>query len=439
MFSCAPWLRRSAASYGRAGDHDIMGVMAVHDVCVVGAGAAGLIAARELARAGLDVRVLEARSRVGGRAWTDTATLGVPIDRGCAWLHCADRNPWTAFAREAGFEVVERAPDWHRQIGGAPLSPERRARWDADWRRAEEAIERAGKAGRDVPVSEVLPADLEFRTLFDAVMSWAMGVDTVDLSTLDYATYDDSEINWSVPHGLGAVVATAARGLDVVLDCPVSAIDWSGPHVRLTTAHGVVECRAVIVTVPTTLLARGEPRFAPALPAVYGDAFSGLTLGVADKVFVDMEPGALPYAGSRHIVASETTTRTASVTVRPAGQDLLLVFFGGAYARELELGDALEAAARAELVSVFGSDFARRIHRTTATAWLRDPWARGSYSAARPGFAHLRSVLAEPVADRIFFAGEACTPTAYGAIHGAWLSGAEAARRVVALRRGEER
>jgi monoamine oxidase len=111
---------------------------------------------------------------------------------------------------------------------------------------------------------------------------------------------------------------------------------------------------------------------------------------------------------------------------------LILVFFGGGYARELEAARALEAAARDELGSVFGSDLGRRIRRSTATAWLADPWARGSYSAARPGCARCRGTLVEPIADRVFFAGEACTATAFGAIHGAWRSAAEAARRIVA-------
>jgi monoamine oxidase len=399
------------------------------DVCVIGAGAAGLVAGRELTAAGLTVRVLEARGRVGGRAWTDVDTFGVPIDRGCAWLHCAETNPWTGFARAEGFTVVPRSPDWQRQIGRAPLSPERRARWDADYERAERAIEAAARAGRDVPVSEVLPEHLEFRTLFDAVMSWSMGVDTPDLSTVDFAVYDETDVNWAVREGLGALVARAARGLDVVLDCPVLAVDWSGATVRVSTLRGTIECRAAIVTAPTTLLARESPRFTPALPLDYREAFAGLTLGVADKVFVQVEPGALPAEDSLHVVASDATTRTASITVRPAGHELILVFFGGGYARELELAGALEAAAREELVSVFGSALAGKIRRTTATAWLADPWARGSYSAARPGFARCRTTLREPIADRLFFAGEACTPNAFGAIHGAWISAVDAAHR----------
>jgi monoamine oxidase len=403
------------------------------DVCVVGAGAAGLTAARELARAGLAVRVLEARGRVGGRAWTDVETLGVPIDRGCAWLHCADRNPWTVHAREHGFTVVERLPDWgRRRIGREPLPPERQARWDADWDRAVGAIEAAGRAGRDVPASDVVPAGLEFRTLFDAVTSWSMGVDTADLSCLDFAVYEDTGIDWAVREGLGAVVASAARGLDVALDCPALAVDWSGPRVRVATGQGTLDCRAVIVTVPTAVLARGAPRFAPALPAAYGEAFAGLTLGVADKVFVELAPGALPFPETTNVVAGDATVRTASISVRPAGHEIVLVFFGGGYARELEAAGALESAAREALVSVFGGDLGRAIRRSTATAWLADPWARGSYSAARPGFARCRAVLAEPVAGRVHFAGEACEPTAYGAIHGAWFSGAEAAHRVVA-------
>jgi len=405
---------------------------AILDAIVVGAGAAGLVAASELVRAGLAVRVLEARRRVGGRAWTERETLGVPIDRGCAWLHSADRNPWTEYARGHGFTVIERSPEWRQWIGAERVSAELRTRLDADWDRATEAIAAAARAGRDVPVSDVLPPDLEFRPLFDAIMSWMMGVDTPNLSTTDFAASEDTDVNWPVTEGLGAVVASAARGLDVVLDCPVTAIDWSGALVRVATARGRIEGRGVVVTVPTTLLARGEPRFTPALPAEYEEAFAGLPLGIANKVFLELEPGALPFEGTANVVASATTARTTSFTVRPAGQELVLAYFGGEYARELEAQGALEATAREELVKLFGADLGPRIRRSTATAWVGDPWARGSYSAARPGFAHCRTVLAQPVAERVFFAGDACTVDTFGAIHGAWASGAEAARRIAA-------
>jgi monoamine oxidase len=409
--------------------------VAILDAVVVGAGAAGLVAARELARAGLAVRVLEARRRVGGRAWTDPEAFGAPIDRGCAWLHSAERNPWTEYARQHGFTVIERSPDWQQWIDGKRVSAELRTRLDADWDRAVGAIAAAARAGRDVPASSVLPLDLEFRPLFDAIMSRMMGVDTHHLSTADFAASEDSDVNWAVKEGLGAVVASTARGLDVVLDCPVDAIDWSGAPVRVATAQGMLECRAVVVTVPTTLLARGEPRFIPTLPAEYEQAFSGLPLGIANKVFLELEPGALPLEGTANFVASAATTRSASFTVRPAGQELMLAYFGGDYARELEAQGALEAAAREELVRLFGAEPGRRIRRSTGTAWVADPWARGSYSAARPGFAHCRKVLAQPVAERVFFAGDACTVDTFGAIHGAWASGEEAARRVAALSR----
>lgn len=401
------------------------------DVVVVGAGAAGLVAARELQAAGLAVRVLEARDRVGGRAWTDRVTLGVPIDRGCAWLHAADHNPWTAYARQQGFTVVERSPNWRQWLGGQRVSGELRDRLDADWDRGIDSILAAARAGRDVPVSTILPADMEFPQLFAGTMSRWMGVDPPDLSTADFAASEDSDANWFVPDGLGTVVASAAAGLDLVLECPVTVIDWGGPVVRVTSRGGTLECDAVIVTVPTPLLARGEPRFTPALPSRYGEAFEGLPLGVADKVFFELEPGALPMDGSVNFIGRDTGP---SFTVRPAGQDVLLAYFGGIQARDLEARGELEAAAREELAHLFGAALLRRIRRAVSTAWASDPWARGSYSAARPGFASCRAVLAEPIDGRVFFAGDACTVNTFGAINGAWDSAAVAVRRIVATR-----
>jgi monoamine oxidase len=156
-------------------------------------------------------------------------------------------------------------------------------------------------------------------------------------------------------------------------------------------------------------------------------------------VFLQLAPGAMPLDGTTNLIASDRTARTMSFSIRPAGQEVLLAFFGGDYARELERAGSLIEAARDELVRLFGAELGRHVRRATATAWSTDPWARGSYSAARPGFARCRALLGRPVAGRVFFAGEACVTDTFGAIHGAWTSAVRAARLVTASLGGRAR
>jgi monoamine oxidase len=131
-----------------------------------------------------------------------------------------------------------------------------------------------------------------------------------------------------------------------------------------------------------------------------------------------------------HFVGSDATPRTAGYAIRPAGHELLLAYFGGGFARELETRGELEAFARDELTQIFGADLISKIRRATHTAWATDPFACGSYSAAEPGYAHLREQLNVPIAQKIFFAGEACSIRDFGTVHGAWFSGESAARAV---------
>jgi monoamine oxidase len=398
------------------------------DVVIVGAGAAGVAAGLELLGQGVRPLVLEARARVGGRAWTDTTAFGFPVDMGCSWLHSANLNPWMSYAREHGFTVRERSPQWQRRIGAAETSPEYQAEWYRAFGRNEELIAAAARAGRDVAVSEVIPED-RHRPLFDCVMSWLMGVDTACVSTLDYDRYADSDRNWSVIEGLGSVIAHGANALDVRLDTPVTGIDWSGRDVRLQTSRGAVEARAVIVTAPTTVLAEERIRFTPSAPGLL-EACRGVPLGNSNKVFIQMAPGALPYEGSVHFTGTDRSVRTASYQTRPLERDVLLAYFGGGLARELEERNELESFALEELTGIFGSAFASQVRRMVHSEWTQDPWSRGAYSAALPGCAHLRERLTEPLGERVFFAGEACSIDYFGTINGAWLTGVAAAAAV---------
>jgi monoamine oxidase len=132
-----------------------------------------------------------------------------------------------------------------------------------------------------------------------------------------------------------------------------------------------------------------------------------------------------------HFIGSDTTSRTCSWTARHADQPLLSAYFGGELSWELEQRGELVPFARDEFRRIFGVDALGELGPELATAWGSDPLARGSYSAARPGHAHCREWLAEPVSPQLHFAGEACAVNHYGTIHGAWLSGVAAAARLL--------
>ncbi|MEN9706127.1 MAG: hypothetical protein RLZZ393_2006 [Pseudomonadota bacterium] len=402
------------------------------DVAVIGAGSAGIAAARFLAAAGLAVRLLEARGRVGGRACTDVATLGVPADLGAAWLHFADESPWTQLARDQGLHVIECNPDWgaRSHIGGRRPTAAEVADAEAAYARSWTCVGRAAEAGLDVPVSDLLPSD-PFRPRFDAVMTWIMGVESRETSSLDLARYADSARDWAVAEGIGTVVAGAAIGLDVTLDAAVTAIDHDGNGVRITTSRGTLDARAAIVTVPTSLLARGDIRFTPDLPTTHQRALADVPLGSNNKVFFRFDEADLPLDGPGHCLVRADTSRTVHFGIRPAGQPLAMAYFGGNLSRELEAQGALESFAREALGQTFGTALPNRIRRTLSTSWDGDRWAGGSYTAARPGAARQREVLASPISPRLLLAGEACHPHHYGTIYGAWQSGVAAARHVI--------
>ncbi len=406
------------------------------DVDVIGAGAAGLAAARTLVTRGFAVQVIEARNRVGGRSHTDTARYGVPIDLGCQWLHSADINPFLAIAAELGFTVVQREPAWggRRRIG--KLSE---AEIEAVEQTIEEglaAITAAGEQGRDIAASEVLSPTAPGRPLLDAIISWIYGVDPPRASTMDAALYRETHHNWPVAEGYGALVAANGAGLPVKLATPALAIDWRGPGVRVNTPAGTVSARAAIVTLPTGVLNEEKVRFRPGLPAAKLSAIEHLPLGVADKVFFRIEGDAAGLPADSFLRGRHDSSRTSSIQIRPFGRDIVNCYFGGSYARELEETGAMIEAAMAELVNALGSDIRGRLDEPQATAWFLDPHARGSYSAALPGHAHRRADLAAPLGGRLFFAGEACSPDFFSTCHGAHLSGITAADAVAeALRR----
>lgn len=394
---------------------------------VIGAGAAGIAAARRLQDAGRDVLLVEAGDRLGGRAHTVTLG-GYPVDLGCGWLHSAKRNPWTEIAEREGFTVDRSSPGWGKQWRDLDFPPSEQQAFGAAWERWEAAA-RAALGGPDLPLSAFIAADDPWRPHLDAISGYVNGASLADVSLHDWIAYEDAatDDNWAVRQGYGALISHVAGNVAVRLSTPVTRIDHRGPDVRIETAAGAIEAARAIVTVPTPVLASGALAFDPPLPAKR-DAAAALPLGLADKVF--LHAAEQPWPAHAHLIGNPHTSHTASYRLSPFGWPIVEAFFGGDCAEMLEGGDAA-AFAVDELAALLGSAWRQKLTPLGVTRWRREPWIGGSYSHARVGHAAARAALAEPVDGRIFFAGEACSRADFSTAHGAYLTGVAVAEAVL--------
>jgi len=400
------------------------------DVVVIGAGAAGIAAARRLTDKQVRNVLLEARDRVGGRAWTHTAS-GFPLDLGCGYLHSGDENDWAEIAPTLGLTVDRTRLGWDRPAIEANFPPaDQHAFWRA-FERMEDRAEEAEEAGVDCPISTLLKPGGRWNALINALATYIDGVELDQLTAVEYDVYRDTEVNWRVREGYGALIAAYAKPLDIRLECPATLIDHSGKRLRVATPQGDITARAIIVAVPPTLIANGTLRFAPALPDKLGAA-QALPLGVADKVFLAVD-NADDLPRETILFGSTTRTGTGLYSLRPFGWPLIQGYFGGAWSRALEMkGDgAFAAFAIEEICGVLGNSWRSRLHPIIESAWARDPWSLGAYSYAAKNARATRARLAAPIDERLFFAGEHCSDKDFSTAHGAYRTGKKAAKAAI--------
>jgi monoamine oxidase len=399
------------------------------DLAIVGAGAAGLAAARTALELGLCPLVLEAKDRIGGRAFTDTATLGVPWERGANWLHNADDNFFRAYADRHGFAYEPQRPTrrtWCQGWADAALI-ETFHEYEA---RAFEAVEQAGLAGRDVAAAEVIPPHPCFRPALDAWFAALNGVEPARSSTVDYARTADGR-NLRLENGYGALVAHYGRGLPVRLRAEVRRIRRAGAEIVLETPQGDVRARCALVTVSTNVLAAEKIAFDPPLPLEKREAIAAVPTGEADKVAIAFDRNVFGEDGPFHLGFHHASVGFIPFEIRPFGRDLAIGHFGGRFALEMAAAGSKAAIALVldALAEAFGATIRSHVRAAAATSWCTDPHVLSGYSCALPGKAHLRPMLAEPLGDRLLFAGEACSLDAYGTAHGAHTTGVAGAKR----------
>lgn len=402
------------------------------DVIVVGAGSAGLSAAKALQTKGLDVIVLEADDHVGGRCITDTTTFSTPFDRGGSWLHSAPINPLARLAEDAGEDLHKGAWDWswvHTPDG--PLAAADVPAYGRDQEAMWESIKAAGQGGEDMSVASALPSS-PWRDTAKHWIAQMQGGDADVVSAMDVSRYADAEGDWLVAGGLGAFVRRLHADVPVRLNCPVTKIDYSGGGVHVTTPDGVLQAKRLVLTVSTGVLAAEKIEFIPPLPPEKYAAVDQLPMGLLNKVGFEFEP---TWAGAHQgQMADFAPGGDAFCTILFGfyGTSLTVAFLAGRNGAEVEAqgpGAATDFCMQG-LRAIFGADIDKHILRTSETAWQGNPYTLGSYSYAKPSGADARTTLAAPLDDRVFFAGEATMPDAYATVHGAWRSGVIAADAV---------
>ena len=412
------------------------------DVVVIGAGAAGIAAARRIQAANRKVIVVEASSQIGGRCHTDMKTFGAPFDRGARWLYDPDTNPMVKLARGAGADVFPVPPGQKIRIGRRNARAGETERFLATLVRARRAIGEAARGYRaDVACATVLPGDLDDWTgTIDFVLGpSATGKDLKHLSAMDRARVPERNTAIGCKQGLGVLLAALGQTLPVSLSTPATRILWNGRDVGVQTPVGRIDARAIIVTVSTNVLASGNIRFTPDLPKRQLDAAAKLSLGSYDRVALWLPSNPLGLGHNETMIEQSSDGRTALLLANALGSSLCTIDVAGSFGRDLSAqGEgAMIAFATEWLTKLFGSDVAAAVTTSSATRWNAAPYVLGAMSAAEPGGQPSRKVLMEPLGS-LFLAGEAAHETLWGTADGAWESGERAAdaalRKIGAIR-----
>jgi monoamine oxidase len=400
------------------------------DVVIIGAGAAGIAAGRRLSELGLTSMLVEAKRTVGGRASTDNDSFGVPFDRGCYWFHSPEHNPLIAHADALGICYLASGQQTRYVRDGQWLNDAEASACEEYLESCFERIEAQVRCGQDRAASELFDGSAPWYPAFEAEFTAKQGVPPHQGSTYDFARYVWTGDDLPVVGGFGTLILRLAADLPVSLSTTVSSIELRPDSVRLDTARGSLEARTAIVTVSTGVLLSGTIRFVPKLPDWKREAIAALPMGHCNKVALSFIRPVLDGFDNGLVVPLRSAFEAVELVLKPGGHEMAVGLFNGPFGKELAKGGAATMADYTveRLVEIFGSDLRKAVSPVHLMAdWDREPYVLGSFSAALPGRADARIDLARPIDDRLFFAGEATSLQFMGDVHGAWLSGIEAA------------
>lgn len=418
-------------------------------VIVIGAGMAGIGAARDLTDAGRSVIVLEARDRIGGRVWTNRDWPGLARDMGASWIHGVKGNPVTELARQFSIDTVPTDYD-----SATVFDPAGRQLTDRQHEKIEErfeqlidrveALDEAYEKGWSlqqafdhvIPRLKLTPdelAELRYAVVTEIENEYAASADALSVGFWDEdVDFDGGDVLF--PGGYGQIIDRLAAGLDVRVGCPVREIAYNQAGVTITTDQGIFQGERAIITLPLGVLKQGAVKFTPPLPPRKQQAIERLGMGLLNKLYLRFPH---QFWDTSHLICVMTGAESGALEfinmAYYARLPVLMLFTSGKTALDLEkyTDTDMVAVAMKALRTAYGAAVPEP-EAWLCSRWSEDPFAFGSYSYLAAGSSgEDRDALAQPVDGVLFFAGEATSRTHAATVHGALLTGRRAASAIL--------
>jgi monoamine oxidase len=426
--------------------------MSQAEIIIVGAGIAGLAAASRLQASGWQVVVVEGRDRIGGRIHTDRS-WAVPVELGANWVHGVDENPLMELVQQLHLKTLmtDYEEHWLYNTKGKLVKDGEQEELDDQ---LDDVLEELDQLREDMEEGD--EADLSLEDALEVVLAhWKLAPTRRQL--LDYAIAAEIEheyaancremscIYWDagevfegddcyLPEGFDQLVEHLASGLDIRLSHIVQRVEYTQTGVQVVCDRETITGDRAIITLPLGVLKSGSVNFSPALPAAKQKAIRQLGMGSLNKlvlrfpkVFWEKKAEIIGY------VPQAKGEWVEFFNLHPVTKQPILVGFNaGRYSRKLEeLSDeATIAAAMQVLRTIYGKAVPDPVE-ALVTRWNQDPFSAGAYSfLAKNASPDDYDALAQPIGDRLFFAGEATSRQYAATVHGALLSGWREADRI---------
>lgn len=422
------------------------------NIIIIGAGLAGLSAGQALEQQGHKVTILEARERIGGRIYTNTTWPDIPLDWGATWIHGVKGNPLTDIARTVNapmrFTSYDSALTY--ATDGQPLTATQDQQLEELQERIHKTLLQASALDPDQSIQQAITTGLnpdklsiEEQRLVNFILNGDIEQEYAgSTEQLSAQWYDEAKAypgkDALFPKGFNFIVDYLAKTLAIHTKQTVQSIDWSGDKVIVSTNSDSFNADQVIVTLPLGVLKANQVQFNPPLPEDKTKAIQTLGMGVLNKCYLRFDKAFWPndidwleYIAEERGLWTEWFSFTHATNL-----PVLLAFIAADKARELEkwTDEAIVDSAMQTLRKLYGKDIPAPLGYQI-TRWASDPFALGSYSFNAVGATPaMRKQLAQPLKDKLFFAGEATEHQHFSTAHGAYISGLRAASELLATK-----